>query len=144
MKISVIIASVITLILVGLYLVFQDNLPPRTPLKIARNISGLPITSDYKMVLFVEDWSDFNGDGGLRVEFDLSEEQMSQLVEKCKLVGYQSMPIQNPPPELAGALFLKNLQGLYQIKIHDQRETAFDLVVLDTKTNKLIIYVFVS
>jgi len=41
-------------------------------------------------------------------------------------------------------MFLKNLQGLYQIKIHDQRETAFDLVVLDTKTNKLIIYVFVS
>lgn len=127
-----------------LYFLFQDILPPRTPRKIARNISGLNITIAYKIASFNEEWSDFNGDGSLKIEIDLDDEQLVKLVSECGKNGYQNLPVKNPPLDLQGAMFLKDLEGLYKIRIHDNRESAYDLVILDKKKKRLTVYVFVS
>ena len=127
-----------------LYFLFQDSLPPRTPRKIARNISGLNITSAYRIASFNEEWSDFNGDGSLQIEIDLDDSQFAKLITECNEKGYQNLPIINPPLSLQGALFLKDLEGLYKIRIHGQEGTAYDLVILDKKKKRLTVYVFVS
>ena len=143
-NVKFIVIVAVLFILGMLYYSFQDSLPPRTPRKIARNISGLPLTNDYNVLSFDEEWNNFNGDGSLQIEIEVKNEQLSGLIKECNLRGYRSLPIINPPPELDGALFLRDVEGLYNLRIYDKDGAAFDLVILDKKSKKLMIYVFVS
>lgn len=143
-RLKYLITGLFLLAIIITYFIFRDNLPPRTPWKIARNISNLNITNDYLVSNFSEEWSEFNGDGSLRMEIALNDEQLSDLIKECNERGYQNLPINDPPSELDGALFLKGMEGLYKIRIHDERESAFDLAILDITGRKLRIYVFVS
>lgn len=126
-----------------LYYTFRDSLPPRTPKKIARNISGLSITGDYRVLSFNEEWSDFTGDGSLTVEIELESDKIDNLIQECKKSGYQALPFKDLPSVLDPGLFLKDSDGFYKIRTHNKRATAFDISVLDTKYKRLRVYVFV-
>jgi hypothetical protein len=132
------------LVLVIVYVILRDKLPPRTPRKIARSISGLRINSDYAVSSFTEEWNQFNGDGSLVIEINLNDEQLSRLLVEGIQEGYHKLPIMNPPPELSGALFLKDMKGYYRIAIHDKYASVFDLAIIDTRNKKLRIFVFAS
>ena len=66
-----------------LYVVFWDYLPPRTPYKAAKSISGIKLPVGMDVILFEEEWS-FSGDGYALIVFKLNAKQLQKIGQELK------------------------------------------------------------
>ena len=78
----VLVVGIVVIIAVGIltaHYILMGYLPPRTPHKVARAVSDLPVPSSARVVEFEESWSLFQGDGVLRLVLDLDEYEFGRL-----------------------------------------------------------------
>lgn len=131
--------SIATLVAIA-YFIFWDHLPPRSPHKIARIVSGLDLVSQDKVVTYEEDWNQFNGDGHAKIIMELSHERMKKLVPECKSKGYELLSPDLLPNGIDKVFFIGSKSGFF--KLSDKESGgSFDLVVLDTENARLIVFV---
>jgi hypothetical protein len=134
-------------LLVSLYFIYKDHLPPRSPYKVARIVSELKIPKSSELIRFEENWNSFQGDGYSFIELSISE-SVYQKIEKVVLnKGYIKLPIKEAVKKSITDsnlyVYLKEFpeNGFFRLKQHN--DNSFDLVVLDTDTKKLYIYISV-
>ncbi len=129
------------ILLISGYLFFQDSLPPRTPHKIARIISGLNIQNNTKVSCFKDDLRGGFGvvpSGDLLIIFTLQDKQLKKLKKECEQKKYQNLPVKNfvYTPD-----FVKGVgDGLYWLNKSSSDPLDFSLVVLSVTRKKLYIY----
>jgi hypothetical protein len=120
------------------YLFNKDKLPPRTPYKVARNISELNIKRDFHVQKFEERWDNFSGDGYALVIFSLSKKQYSNIYNQCLAKRYDTLPFERIPDyEILN--YVNDTSGLYNLDYLTSQEMDFNLTVLDKTNKKLLI-----
>lgn len=143
MKKKIIIISLI-IGLVVFYLVFHNNLPPRTPYKIARIESGLNVKRDFEIEIFKDKFSKGKigsvPSGSLLIKFDLTEKQHNKLYKEALNKGYDKIPIKETliyKPD-----FLCNIKnGVYKLKNESRDPLDFSMILLCNETKKLIVFI---
>ena len=136
--------------LAGLFLTFiviyffnEDSLPPRTPRKIARQISGLDISRQTELEKPIDVWAP-NGDGEVLVKGKLTDNELNDLIRNAKQENFKTLPISN---SLGQALIpddlLKGKNGLYKLEIDQIDPRGYELTIIDIDTKELITYLSV-
>src|SRR5690606_15372076 len=74
------------------YITWTDSLLPRTPLKVARLISGLEISNEVKFKMLRDEWSP-NGDGVTHIRATLTDKELSDFINQSIQKSYKSLPI---------------------------------------------------
>lgn len=139
-KRGIIITGFVLAVLSGLYIYFQDNLPPRTPYKIARVISGLGIRNDFKVSVFDDNLhgEEIVSSGELFIEFTLDDKQFEFIKDECIQKKYQNLPIKD---FLFTPDFIEDTDnGLYMLDNSSSDPLNYTLVVLKHRQKKLQIY----
>src|SRR5258708_38297676 len=140
MKKTAMVAGVLILTLIGVYKFYEDSLPPRTPQKVARLISGLSIPYDSKVVEFKERWNDFNGNGYAYIVLSLTKEAFNRIYQEGEENEYKELPItENIYGPLSEISEVKN-SGIYRVKIDDEATMSFKGTVLSKSSNKVFVY----
>lgn len=147
-----IIGSISVLVIVGYY-AFYDHLLPRTPLKIARNQSGLDIPNDIQIVNFKEEYS-FNGEGFIYVLLKLDEKNMNSIIEKCIKQKYIKLNIENlindklihtETKKYGYKIYDRDIssiqEGYYKLNAIDLDKLDFSITVIDVQKKELMIYI---
>lgn len=124
-----------------LYIVYNDYMPPRKPIKVARIISGLPLSSDLQINVFDEKTS-ITGDYQINIRISLNDGQITELSSLVQSKGFMSLPIigNNCLPldgfwsRYRSALECK---GYYSLKNNDSK---CNITILDLEKKKLCIY----
>lgn len=142
-KISIILV-IFTATLVIVYFMFNDNLPPRTPHKVARLISGLPIPYDSKVIEFEDQWNDFNGNGFSYIILSIEDQYFAEIYDKAKLNAFKALPIKEtiygPLKELSDS----GSKGIYKIQIENQASMSFSGAILRSDNKTVVIYLAVN
>lgn len=141
MKKSVIATVILLVLAVTVYCIFSDSLPPRTPYKIARQISSLEVSNSFKVDEFADNLQGGSGvvpSGDLYIKFDLTDKQLSKIEKETTELNYKKLPIEGfmYTPKFAS----KTTNGCYKLEKSKSDPLDFKLVVLDTETKKLHIY----
>ncbi|REG74751.1 hypothetical protein [Algoriphagus antarcticus] len=140
---------IITISLVGLalmisYVIWIDNLPPRTPQKVARIVSGLSIPRDAEILEFKDEWNNFNGDGFSLIILHLDNESFNNIYQESKLLQFDQLPLNDsiygPLKDFAN----REVNGFYKIIIHDKNSMSFSGTVLSEKSNTVAVYIAVN
>ena len=131
---------VLLLIMTSVYFVYEDSLPPRTPRKIARLISGLNISRETKCEKPIDSWTE-NGDGEVLVKGILTEMELETLIEEAKVKSYKTLPINDDPDASIIPDDLKKVQnGFYRLDIDRVDHRGYNLTVIDVDNKELITY----
>jgi len=142
MKIVVIICLIV--VVVGsIYLMFQDHLPPRTPQKIARLLSQLPINRSANVKIFEDQWSEFNGNGASYIVLELDKNNFENVNQAARELGYRPLPIAE---NIYGPLkdYMIDKQGVYRVLIDDEESMSFTGVVLSETDHSVAVYFAVN
>jgi hypothetical protein len=148
-----IIGSILCVIIGIGYYIFYDNLPPRTPLKIARLRSGLDIPREMKIADFKEVYSS-TGEGEIYVLLKMDETTLENIVQKCKQGNYKKLTVENLLADklidastmgfgynIHGKDITLIKEGYYRLEAYNLMEMDFCITVLDVEKKELIIYV---
>lgn len=132
------------IVLTTIYVLFRDSLPPRTPLKVARLISGLSIPGDVKVIEFKDQWNDFNGNGFSLIVLRLDDKSFDKIYREAKSIDYRELPINE---NIYGPL--KNIsentkKGIYKVQIDDESSMSFEATLLSEDDNNIIVYFTVN
>lgn len=135
------------------YYMFYDNLPPRTPLKIARVRSRLDISKKAQVIDFNEVYSS-TGEGEIYVLLKMDETTIENIVQKCKQKNYKKLTVENLiMDKLIDASIIgheynihgKDItlikEGYYRLEAYNLQEMDFCITVLDIEKKELIVYV---
>lgn len=127
----------------SVYHFFGDRLPPRTHLKVAREITGLDIPDDVKFLKF-ESHDSWGGDYMDEIVIQLSEKQTSDLKNQWEEKGYGNEPIPRIDSSyLAGkGDFISNNTQASDSGFHkySQSDGYVCSLVLDFSSNRLLIF----
>lgn len=121
------------------YIYYWDQLPPRTPYKIARLQSGLNLPITLKISEFKDEWS-FNGDGFVLVIFDLNDAQKLKIRKDLRVRKYNKLPVKG---DFKGNfLFTEGFisetdVGYFKINEFDR---GFSITILNNTKNTLIVF----
>lgn len=119
------------------YLIFPNQLPPRTPLKVARIVSGLEISREIEFEMVQDDWAP-NGDGTTYVKARLTDEELSELIRQTTQKDYKSLPLpyDNVPEGIADGM-----NGYYFLKLDNKDPRDYTLTVIDSDKKEIIAYI---
>ena len=119
------------------YIFWGDYLPSRTPLKIARIISGIPIPGNVEIVHFSHGSSEFTGDFNTEIIIGLSDDQLNNLLKEISNENYNDLPIS----KISGGFLFdqvgKTNEGKY-IEYSQNGLTSY--VVLDITKKQLVVF----
>jgi hypothetical protein len=136
--------GLLLLVLATVYFYYEDSLPPRTPIKIARLISGLSISSEITFEKPIDTWAP-NGDGEVLVKGILSDKELNDLIEDAKANHYRTLPIKE---DLGTIIILNDLikiqKGFYKIEIDTVDTRDYNLTIIDIDKKELIAYLTVQ
>lgn len=131
----------ITCLLIAIIWTNRDHLPPRRAVKVARIVSDLPVPRNAHVLEFQEQWGGATGDGGLKIVIQFSSAEYERAFAQSRMEGY--LPIEHAE---AGSAFVHDLVGhpvaLGRVRLERRTDGSFELVVLDSATHRL--YVFLS
>ena len=90
-RILLIIVSIILVFMgvMAMHYIVMGYLPPRTPHKVARAVTKLPVPNTAQVIEFDESWSLFQGDGALLLELGLDIDDFNRLHAVAIHRGYQ-------------------------------------------------------
>lgn len=144
MKKGSVILAICATALVGVYAIYSDSLPPRTPGKVARLVSGLSIPRDAKVLEFKDQWNEFNGNGFSLIVLGLEEREFSKVYQDAKLLHFKTMPIKENIYGPLKDISESGIVGLYNIKIDNEASMSFSGTVLNEVNKTIIVYVAVN
>ena len=126
-----------------IYFYKEDSLPPRTPRKIARLISGLSISRETKLEKSIDIW-ELNGDGKVLVKGFLTDEELTDLIQDAKTRDFKTLPtrINFGSPTIDNGL-LERQNGFYKIEIDKDDPRDYHLTIIDVDKKELITYLSV-
>ncbi len=147
-------------LVVILYVIFRNYLPPYTTIKSAGNISGLKLPKDLSVLKDTSAFS-FTGEGYSETVLSLNEIQLKMLLKKNKLDEFKILPISEklPPtlPEYYYAYMERDtlkkyyyevpseisdeLSGFYSLDYSTKNE-SYKLTVIDESKYQVLIYSF--
>lgn len=133
----------IVLTIVAVYLAFADQLPPRTPLKVARVISELPVPGDARILSFTDERSAKSGDGVSEVRLQVTDEEFSKLESLAREQGYKP----TTPAELQRNVVSQlgpNARGVFRFRPDSRKESGYDIALLDERTKQLFVRIVVQ
>lgn len=146
-KLKFFIPIIVIFLLAGLYLIYKDHLPPRSPYKIARIVSQLKIPNSSELIHFEESWNSFQGDGFSYIELSISESTCQKLVEDIAEKKYLQLPIkESDRASITDSnlyTFLKKFPETGFYRLEQPNSSRFDLIVLDTSSKRICIYISV-
>lgn len=141
MRTTIIALGSILLALAVIYFVFRDNLPPRTPHKVARLVSHLSIPNNAVIIEFQDQWNEFNGDGFSFIVLQLSDEAFRGLYQEAKDKGYKKLPviedIYGPLKEMSE----ETTEGIYIVNIDEEAGMSFEAAMLSQDDKRVMIYI---
>jgi hypothetical protein len=118
------------------YYVLGDSLPPRTPHKVARIISGLPVPRDAEITSYSDRWDTF-GRGVVEVELLLTENQAVRLISQAERRGYQSTD--EPGAHLGFVVSQAQAFAPGVYRIEGDPEGSHRLSILSRHTHRLLV-----
>jgi hypothetical protein len=127
-----------------LYVLLIDSLPPRTPQKVARLISGLSIPHNAKVLEFKDEWNDFNGNGFSFVILSLNEDSFNKIYHEAISLQFKSLPIKEAIYGPLNNLCGRKTDGIYKIQIDSRAGTSFSGTILCKDEYKIAVYVAVN
>ncbi|WP_144607604.1 hypothetical protein [Algoriphagus algorifonticola] len=131
----------ILIVVLAMYIFFYDSLPPRTPKKVARLISGLDVPSDSRVVKYEEQWNDFNGNGYSLIILSLEKEPFNKIYNRAKSLNFQELPIKEVLYGPINSLLPEKSDGVYEIQFSDKENMSYSISLLNKADNTLLIYV---
>jgi hypothetical protein len=138
------VVGIIILALLGIYIIYQDNLPPRTPQKVARLISGLSIPNSSRVVEFQDQWNNFNGNGFSFIVLQLDDQSFTKLYQESKDKGYKILPIIEKIYGPLKDISEKKTEGVYKVVIDDEAGMSFNGTMLSSDDKRVIVYFSVN
>lgn len=123
-----------------------------SPYDRAKNISGLNISKNIRLISFDEKYSE-TGEGYVYMCFYLKNNELNYLKTECQKKNFKTLSIQNlikdgflnENPNYGIALHNHNLRniktGFYLLKKNDLKTLDFEITVIDITNNELIIYI---
>lgn len=126
------------------YITYRDNLPPRTPKKVARLISGLSVPIGSSVIEFQDQWNDFNGNGYSFISIQLSDKSFDELYNEAQDEGYRKLPITENIYGPLKAVSDTTKLGIYKVVIHDEESMSFDGAILSVDDKRLVVYFSVN
>ncbi len=139
-------------ILSFLFFMFNDHLPPRTPLKIARIHSGLSIPPNAKTIKFKEQYS-FTGEGYMYLVLKLNDNNLVDIIreikkEKYKQLMYENLMTDKLIDRVTGCgikLYDKDITeikiGFYRLNAGITNMKDFQITVIDFQKKELTVFV---
>jgi hypothetical protein len=132
-----IVVVVVSVAVVGaLYFFNADHLPPRTPVKVARVVSGLAIPSSARVLAYESEWQSFNGDGFTQVKLKLTPGEFARLAREAPRAGYKSLPATPAADARVYSHTSKNTRGWYRIVVEED-SLSYSLAVLSSVDGSL-------
>lgn len=132
---------------------YNDYLPPRTPLKIARIQSGLNLPKDLQIIDFKEEYS-FNGEGFIYILLKFDNKTLESVIKECIKEKYSKLTIDNLVAEelihfdtkkYGYTIYDKDItlikEGYYKLNAIDLDNGDFTITVIDEQKKELMIYV---
>lgn len=116
-----------------------DRLPPRTPHKAARLVSGLSIPSSAKVLRSDEEWSEFNGDGHSKIEIALDSASFSRVRRQAQGQGYRQLAATDSLSKFVHSIWGRNPVGLMQMN-GALDSGSQQLTILDDQTRRVLVY----
>jgi len=152
---------IIIVVALGLvYLLFNKYMPPYTPSKTVKLMSGLKIPNN---VVFEKDTSfySFTGEGYTEMVLKLRSDQYEELLKKNDLSKFSELPIREELPEALPGGYFNYMQvdtfnkyyyaqedilnyeasGYYKLKEYEKNK-SFKITVIDKIKQKVLIYTF--
>ena len=123
------------------YITWSDSLPPRTPLKVARLISGLEISNEVKFKMLRDEWSP-NGDGVTHIRATLTDQELNDFINQSIQKGYKRLPIKETSPGLIlpdGAT--DRMNGYYRLDQDKEHPGDFTFTIIDAQQKEMIVYI---
>ncbi|HBE01286.1 MAG: hypothetical protein A2096_07655 [Spirochaetes bacterium GWF1_41_5] len=143
-KLIIICTFVIALTIIYIY--NNEKLPPRTPIKIINRICELKIPSNVNVEKYDEQWN-ANGDGYCLIILNPDNKEFESILSKIRNSNsYQRLPIKNLPNgfyligHITDYLPKNDAIGYYKLKIINQNDGSYEIVIADMKVKKIIIY----
>jgi hypothetical protein len=150
MKIAVILFGIVLIT----FLLLNDYLPPRTPIKVAKIHSGLRISKSATVIYFKEDYA-FTGEGQVEMKIKIAKSDIEDLEKECLKSGFKTLTTDN----LIESGFLdsnhqygfkipntdlRNInKGLYKLNATDMENQDFSITVLNLDNNELSIWTLI-
>lgn len=113
----------------------------RTPLNIAKKISGLEIPENVKVLTFQDEWVEFNGNGYVYIEIKLPKNIYYHIKNDGLKGGYKQINNKITFPVILGKNFNKISRGIYKIS-DNKLESEFEIVIFNDSHK--IIYMYYS
>jgi len=130
------------LILVVVYFTYSDSFPPRTPLKVARLVSGLNIANETEFEMLEDDWAP-NGDGTTYVKAKLTDKQLRELIEQAIQKKYENLPIKVFSSDVHIPLnIIEGKQGYYLLEVDKDDPRDYTLTIIDSDKKEMIAYIW--
>jgi hypothetical protein len=123
---------------------FSNNLPPRTPQKVARLVSGLSIPRGAKVIEYNEQWNDFNGNGYSLIVLKIEEKSFEKIFQEAKLLNFKMLPITEDIYEPFNELANEIRNGVYKIDIDKEGSMSFSGTIINYDNYSIIVYVDVN
>lgn len=127
--------------LAAAYVVFQDHLPPRTGVKVARVVSDLPIPRKAAVLVFDDRWSNLNGNGSAYVVLRVSDSVARDLARKAGEEGYVPLASDEALSDEVARVIDPSTAGLMRIAGTRQSGSS---VVVDTVNARVIVHQYIS
>ncbi|GMQ30628.1 hypothetical protein [Algoriphagus confluentis] len=141
MKKIIILIFGILIVILAVYIFFYDSLPPRTPQKIARLISGLHVPRDARVEKYEEQWNAFNGNGYSLIILSLEKEAFNKIYNRAKSLNYQELPIKEVLNGPINSFLPKKSNGIYEVQFSNKENMSYSISLLNNVDNTLLIYV---
>jgi hypothetical protein len=119
-----------------LWIAFQDWLPPSSPQKSARRVTGLSIPRKAEVVAYSESDGLFGG-YSLSVRLKVDSAVFQKLAEEARNQGYRPLPMK-ADTAIVPRYSASTASGWYRDKSDFQRQT-YVLVILDAKDRTILV-----
>lgn len=137
------VVGVLGVLIVGtaLHGILRDRLPPRTPEKVARIVSGLGIPDGSRVVVFEDEWNGFNGDGSTLIVLEPPRSVFDQLIAEATRMGYSQVSTLDSFPARVAA----RLGGpAARVALVEGTIANGRTIVLDRDSGRVVVYQVVS
>jgi len=110
----------------------------RSPRGVAARISGLEMPRNHVVLEHREQWNEFNGDGEGWFVLQFGEAEFATLIAAAREAGYVELLPQDPKFESIRSRSGGVTEGWYRLQTSNAG-LSYDLTVLDTNSNRLVI-----